>query len=236
MLPAGRAQGACPAGDGEGLKSSEEGQGAVTMKLSVMIGAALLFAGLSLAHAAGDAPGGQAFCEMYGKSTAGWVNEVLKRKPSCQDPSRGVHGDYSSHYQWCMKTSQNGVLGAAKRIRELATKCVFAGTNNDLLKFTGVWNWVRPLTIMGGPPDKTPKPLSLELLQNNMIWLCMNSTADDTCKRLAYTQNNGIYYFSYGTSDTFEVRLNKDGLYGEFWWDKAKRNQTSPDGTFVLKQ
>lgn len=206
------------------------------MRLSAAVSALILVGGLSVAHAAGGAPGGPAFCRMYGRTTAGLVNEVLKRKPSCLDPGRGVHGDYSNHFEWCMKTPEDTVMGAAKHIRELATRCVFAGTNGELTRFSGMWAWERPLTIMGGPPDKSPKPVSLELLQGNQIWFCMNSDVEDTCKQMSYTKNNDLYSFAYGTSDTFEVRLTSDGLYGEFWWDKTKRHQTTPDGTFLLKR
>lgn len=214
---------------------SEQGNGAAIMKLSIAVGAVALVAGLSVAHAAGGAPGGQAFCTMYGKATAGLVNEVLKRKPSCLDPGRGVHADYAKHFEWCMNNPESTVAGAARHIRELAIQCVFAGTPGALPKFSGMWAWERPLTIMGGPPDKTPTPVSLELLQNNGIWFCMNSNAEETCKRLTYTQTDDVYYFALGTTDTFEVRLANGGLYGEFWWNKAKRHQTTPDGTFVLK-
>lgn len=208
----------------------------VSMKWPMAVGALVLVGGLSAAQAASTAPGGAAFCRMYAKATAGLVNEVLKRKPACIDPSRGVHADYTNHHDWCMKNPENTVMGAAKAIRERAVACVFAGGPGELTKFSGMWAWERPLTFFNAPPDKTPTPVSLELLQGNTIWFCFNSDNEDSCKKLSYTQNNGLYYFSMATSDTYEVRLTNDGLRGEFWWDKAKRHQTTPDGTFLMKR
>jgi hypothetical protein len=68
-------------------------------------------------------PGGARFCQQYASSTADVAAEAIRRNPSCQDFSKGVHGNYQMHYTWCMRTPRPEVEGAADHIRQLANRC-----------------------------------------------------------------------------------------------------------------
>lgn len=101
------------------------------------------------------------------------------------------------------------------------------------LKWSGDWFWIRPLVIFGKPTST--KALSIELLANNHVTLCVDLSRRDTCKIVPFTEQNGLYRLSYAGSDLYEIRLAGNTLSGEFWWRKENRGKTGPDATFLLK-
>lgn len=67
--------------------------------------------------------GGERFCKQYSEIIAGIVSDAMKVNSACLDPSRGVHPDVKSHYEWCMKTPRKEVEGADAHIRDLVAAC-----------------------------------------------------------------------------------------------------------------
>ena len=63
------------------------------------------------------------FCQTYAANVAGMGNLAIKRNPACLDYSKGVHGDFSMHYDWCMKMPPSSVQGAEANIRRLVSAC-----------------------------------------------------------------------------------------------------------------
>ncbi len=92
-----------------------------------------------------QAPGGARFCQQYASSTADVAAEAIRQNPACQDFSRGVHANYQTHYNWCMRTPRPQVEGAADHIRELANRCAPPRRN--------------PGNRAGPPPQRGPGPL-----------------------------------------------------------------------------
>ncbi|MGE3646345.1 MAG: hypothetical protein AB7F96_21070 [Beijerinckiaceae bacterium] len=216
-----------------------------------MLCALALTGAISAANAQGGAPGGPAYCKMYASTTAGTVRDALNRNSACLDYSKGVHNNYNMHYDWCMRTPTAQVESAANHIRELANKCSRQGqgaqrrpANTSTTKWSGPWNWVRPLVFnfSGGPGAPLPGPRdvtvrkrengSFELLPNNRVKVCISK---NPCSIYPFTFNNGGYNID-ASSGFMHVRTNDQGrtLSGQFWWDKKKRTQTTPDATFVL--
>ena len=66
---------------------------------------------------------GDRFCNQYASTTADVAQEAINKNPACLDPSRGMHGVYKAHYDWCRKTPRKTVEGASFNIRRLAAKC-----------------------------------------------------------------------------------------------------------------
>lgn len=73
---------------------------------------------------AGDAQ----FCRAYAASAATAAEDAIRRNPSCQDFSKGVHGVVAMHVDWCSRTPRSEVEGASIHIRRLASRC----TDGDL--------------------------------------------------------------------------------------------------------
>ncbi|PTV97701.1 hypothetical protein C8J27_101819 [Rhodobacter aestuarii] len=63
------------------------------------------------------------FCQQYASTTAAVAQEAIDQNPNCLDFSRGVHGVYQMHYDWCMQNTRDEVWGAADHIRNLAAEC-----------------------------------------------------------------------------------------------------------------
>lgn len=63
------------------------------------------------------------FCRQYAATAATASEDAIKMNPSCLNPGSGVHGDRKSHFDWCMRKSQQGVEGASVNIRRLASRC-----------------------------------------------------------------------------------------------------------------
>ena len=87
--------------------------------------AAALIAMTSCAAAAlaQNPPDKAAFCRSYAANVAGMGDMAIKRNPACLDYSKGVHGVYTMHYDWCMKTPPASVKGAEANIRRLVSAC-----------------------------------------------------------------------------------------------------------------
>lgn len=187
-------------------------------------------------------PGAPPFCKTYASKTANVVAKALKRNASCLDYGKGMHSDYRMHYDWCLRTPRTEVEGAAEHIRDLSNRCVAAAVapparqaGNGKLKWVGPWVWIHPLTLFGRPVDTKGQRLSIELLDNNRVNLCVDLRSPKTsCSVVGYLQSNGIYTISNG-SGLYEIRATPEGLTGQFWWRKENRARTGPDGTFALK-
>lgn len=63
------------------------------------------------------------FCRQYAVTAATASEDAIRTNPSCRNPGSGVHGDQKSHFEWCMRTPQQGVEGASVNIRRLASRC-----------------------------------------------------------------------------------------------------------------
>lgn len=104
-------------------------------------------------------------------------------------------------------------------------------------KWSGDWVWIRPMIIFGKPVDTKGQRLSIELLQNNRVNICVDLRRNDTCKtNVPFTEQNDIYTLSVNGSELYEIRAVNDELRGQFWWDRANRTKTGPDGTFLLQR
>lgn len=86
------------------------------MRLAVMM--LICSAGAASAQA-GDAE----FCRSYAASTAVVAEDAIRIDGACQDFSKGVHGSEKMHRDWCMRTNQSEVEGAATHIRRLSSQC-----------------------------------------------------------------------------------------------------------------
>lgn len=152
-------------------------------------------------------------------------------------------------YQWRVSGPQGIVTGSvsfsgdvAKAIGELRA-CVKANTaatpaarTSGNLKWSGDWVWIRPMVIFGKPVDTRGQRLSIELLPNNRVNICVDLRRSDTCKNAPFTEKNGIYTLSPIGSELYEIQVAQNGLSGQFWWRKENRTKTGADGTFFLKQ
>ena len=66
------------------------------------------------------------FCKQYASNVSAVAKDAIARKKSCFNPSKGVHSNYQSHYNWCRKNTRNAVHGAADNIKRLAAQCTAA--------------------------------------------------------------------------------------------------------------
>lgn len=103
------------------------------------------------------------------------------------------------------------------------------------LKWMGPWSWARPLTIFGKPVDTKGQRISIELLPNDRVNLCVDLRRPTDCKVVPFTTKNEAYVIT-AAGGYYEVRLNENNLFGMFWFDPNKRAQTTPDGTFDARQ
>lgn len=104
-------------------------------------------------------------------------------------------------------------------------------------RWSGDWVWIRPMIIFGKPVDTKGQRLSIELLQNNRVNICVDLRRNDTCKtNVPFAEKNGVYTLSVNGSELYEIQAVNDELRGQFWWDRANRTKTGPDGTFLLKR
>ena len=69
------------------------------------------------------AQGDARFCGNYAKNASEVAGAAMKKNLACLDPSRGVHDNYQSHFDWCMKNPPSSVQGAEANIRRLAAQC-----------------------------------------------------------------------------------------------------------------
>ncbi len=69
------------------------------------------------------AQGDARFCGSYAANASGMGDAAVKKNPACLDYSRGVHGNYQSHFDWCMKNPRSSVHGAEANIRRLVSAC-----------------------------------------------------------------------------------------------------------------
>ncbi|MFY9292080.1 MAG: hypothetical protein WAP03_15485 [Methylorubrum rhodinum] len=107
-------------------------------------------------------------------------------------------------YQWRVSGPQGIVTGSvsfsgdvAKAIGELRA-CVKANTaatpaarTSGNLKWSGDWVWIRPMVIFGKPVDTRGQQLSIELLPNNRVNICVDLRRSDTCKNAPFTEKTG---------------------------------------------
>lgn len=116
---------------------------------SALLGLVLTACGVSAAYAQDSQRTDDRFCQQYASSTADVANEAISRNPGCLDFSRGVHGVYAMHYDWCLRNSRDTVWGAADHIRNLAAQCSGQGNGNG----NGYGNG-----NAGGNPAPEPRP------------------------------------------------------------------------------
>ena len=69
------------------------------------------------------------FCGNYAKNASEVAGTAMRKNPACLDPSRGVHDNYQSHFDWCMKNPPSSVQGAEANIRRLAAQCTGNASN-----------------------------------------------------------------------------------------------------------
>lgn len=67
--------------------------------------------------------GSDRFCHQYAEIISDIARTAIAKNPACQDFGRGVHSNYQSHYNWCMRNSQDTVHGASDHIKNLAAQC-----------------------------------------------------------------------------------------------------------------
>ena len=154
-------------------------------------------------------------------------------------------------YQWQVSGPSGLVKGSASFSGDVAKvfsevrACANANTTDSQTRpaasrnpsWSGDWVWIRPMTIFGKPADTKGQRLSIELLQNNRVNICVDLRRKDTCRtNVPFTERNGVYALSVHGSELYEIRAVNDELRGQFWWDKANRTKTGPDGTFLLKR
>lgn len=96
-------------------KSQMFGKEGLMYKMS----AALLFAAIFVSSAM--AQGDPRFCGNYAHNAASLGDAVMKKNAKCLDLSRGLHPDYKSHFDWCMRQLPSSVQGAEANIRRLAS-------------------------------------------------------------------------------------------------------------------
>ena len=149
-------------------------------------------------------------------------------------------------YQWRVAGPRGILTGSvsltgdvAKAIAEVRA-CTKANTAaaqpaKKLSKWSGAWVWIRPLTLFGKPVDTRGQRLSIELLPNNRVNICIDLRRNDSCKNVPFTQQNGVYQLSPNGSELYAITLANGGLSGQFWFRKENRARTGPDGTFFLK-
>lgn len=111
-----------------------------------------------------------------------------------------------------------------------------AARSNGNLKWAGDWVWIRPMIIFGKPVDTRGQRLSIELLPNNRVNICVDLRRSDTCKNVPFAERNGVYTLSPNGSELYEVQVAQNGLSGQFWWKKENRTNTGADGTFFLRR
>jgi len=87
------------------------------MRFSAALLVAAAFSGPAFAQ------GDTRFCGQYAANMAGVGDLAVKKNPACLDYSKGVHGNYQSHFDWCMKTPPASVQGAEANIRRLVSQC-----------------------------------------------------------------------------------------------------------------
>lgn len=151
-------------------------------------------------------------------------------------------------YRWSINGPQGTVSGTVsfsgdigKAIAELRA-CVKANkaaapprpAAASTSKWSGAWNWTRPMMIFGKP--HYIKGLSIELLQGNRVRFCADLSNPAACKVVPFSERGGLFTLSPHGSDFYEVRLVNDTLNGQMWWKKEDRTRTTPDGTFVLRR
>lgn len=59
-----------------------------------------------ITQCAGPAPGqssggDERFCQSYAANVSGMGGLAIKKNPACLDYSKGVHGDFKMHFDWC---------------------------------------------------------------------------------------------------------------------------------------
>lgn len=75
------------------------------------------------ATSAAVAQGNTSMCQGYAANAAGMADLAIKKNPACLDYSKGVHGNFQMHFDWCMKNPAPSVQGAEDNIRRLVTAC-----------------------------------------------------------------------------------------------------------------
>ncbi len=68
-------------------------------------------------------PGDAAFCDRYAETAATAAEDAIALNPACLNYGTGVHGDRRMHVEWCGRTAEEEVRGAAVHIRRLAARC-----------------------------------------------------------------------------------------------------------------
>lgn len=134
-----------------------------------------------------------------------------------------------------LRACVNANAGVAAAPRAAAPATPAAQTSGNL-KWSGDWVWIRPMVIFGKSVDTRGQRLSIELLPNNRVFICVDLRRNDTCKNAPFTERNGIYTLSPNGSELYEIQVAQNGLSGQFWWQKENRTRTGADGTFFLRQ
>jgi hypothetical protein len=69
------------------------------------------------------AQGDARFCANYAQNASTIGENARRKNPQCVIPSKGLHPDYNSHFNWCMGQLPSTVQSAENNIRRLAMEC-----------------------------------------------------------------------------------------------------------------
>lgn len=154
--------------------------------------AALLFAAIFVSSAM--AQGDPRFCRNYAHNAASLGDAVMKKNAKCLDLSRGLHPDYKSHFDWCMRQLPSSVQGAEANIRRLASQCNATG-----------------------PAPSAPRPASgageEPFGQNIGSW--QFTQAPDRTKVFCRAKSGSYVVGRYGNGQ-YRLSVNEKGLKGSF--------------------
>lgn len=169
----------------------------------------LAMPGFALAQ---SSPGDARFCQSYAANVSGMGGLAIKKNPACLDYSKGVHGDFKMHYDWCMNNPASSVQGAEANIRRLVSACTgnasrpapgIGKPQNPIVdlnfRWSGSWVWTNT--------GRSNNISTLEIVQNNMVSYCY----DSSCWRVPYQSRNGVISFSANGKNYFEFRPTNGG-------------------------
>ena len=134
---------------------------------------AAFLVGLALSCSA-LAQGDARFCGNYAANASEVAGGAVKKNPACLDPSRGVHSNYQSHFEWCMRNPPSSVQGAEANIRRLAAQCTGNASNPVPAAATAPQaNTTAGLTWVKGTPNNIdPRAKSVGPNSNLVVYVC----------------------------------------------------------------
>lgn len=139
------------------------------------LSAALLIT-VALSGSAWAQQGDARFCGSYAANMSGMGDLAVKKNPACLDYGKGVHGNYQSHFDWCMRTPVPSVQGAETNIRRLIAQCTGNGPQAGSPQNPPPGG-ARPQQVMQSRPTGTEEPYG----QNIGPWM-FTQDAGKTCR------------------------------------------------------